>query len=122
GALVSVGMLTQVGLSTPIGLVLVAHVLLMVSLALIFTPVFTLGLGDVPPHFYAHGSSLFGALQQVAGALGTAVVATLLTWRTTALLEQGASPLEAQVGGMTAGFWFGVALTLVVFGLLFRLP
>ena len=94
----------------------------MVSLALIFTPVFTLGLGDVPPHLYAHGSSLFGALQQVAGALGTAVVATLLTWRTTALLEQGDSPLEAQVGGMTAGFWFGVALTAVVLGLLFRLP
>ncbi len=122
GAILAVGMLTQVGLSTPIGLVLAAHVLLMVSLALIFTPVFTLGLGDVPPHLYSHGSSLFGALQQVAGALGTAVVATLLTWRTTPLLEQGESPLAAQVGGMTAGFWFGVALTAVVLGLLLRLP
>ena len=122
GAVVALGLFTQIGLDTPIWLVLVAHVLLMVSLALIFTPVFTLGLGDVPPHLYSHGSSLFGALQQVAGALGTAIVATLLAWRTTHLLEQGEGPLAAQVGGMTAGFWFGVGLTLVVLALLFRLP
>ena len=122
GAVLALGTLTQVDLDTPIWMVLGAHVLLMVSLALIFTPVFTLGLGDVPPHLYSHGSSLFGTLQQVAGALGTAIVATLLAWRTTHLLDQGADPLTAQVGGMTAGFWFGVALTTVVLGLLLRLP
>jgi DHA2 family lincomycin resistance protein-like MFS transporter len=122
GAILAVGLLTQVSLTTPIWLVLAAHVLLMVSLALIFTPVFTLGLGDVPPHLYSHGSSLLGALQQVAGAMGTAVVATLISLRTTHLLEQGDEPLSAQVGGMTAGFWFGVALTTVVLGLLLRLP
>jgi DHA2 family lincomycin resistance protein-like MFS transporter len=122
GALLALGLFTQIGLSTSIWLVLVAHVLLMVSLALIFTPVFTLGLGDVPPHLYSHGSSLFGALQQVAGALGTAIVATLLSWRTTELLEQGDDPLTAQVGGMSAGFWFGVVLTAIVLGLLLRLP
>ena len=122
GAVLSLGLLTQVSLSTPIWLVLGAHVLLMVSLALIFTPVFTLGLGDLPPHLYSHGSSLFGTLQQVAGAMGTAIVATLLTWRTTHLLDVGEGPLAAQVGGMTAGFWFGVGLTVVVLGLLLRLP
>ncbi len=122
GAVLALGVLTQISLSTPIWLILTAHVLLMVSLALIFTPVFTLGLGDVPPHLYSHGSSLFGALQQVAGALGTAIVATLLAWRTNHLLDQGEGPLTAQVGGMTAGLWFGVALTAVVLGLLLRLP
>jgi DHA2 family lincomycin resistance protein-like MFS transporter len=122
GAVLALGMLTQIGLTTPIWLVLVAHVLLMVSLALIFTPLFTLGLGDVPPHLYSHGSSMLGALQQVAGAMGTAIVATLLSWRTASLLEQGEDPLAAQVGGMAAGFWFGVALTTVVLGLLLRLP
>ncbi|MFC4785265.1 MDR family MFS transporter [Nocardioides sp. MAHUQ-72] len=122
GAVLSLAMLTQVDLSTPIWLILAAHVLLMVSLALIFTPVFTLGLGDVPPHLYSHGSSLLGALQQVAGAMGTAVVATLIALRTTHLLEQGEDVLSAQVGGMTAGFWFGVALTAVVLDLLLRLP
>ena len=45
----------------------------MVSLAAIFTPVFTLGLGAVPQHLYSHGSSMLGALQQVAGAIGAAL-------------------------------------------------
>jgi DHA2 family lincomycin resistance protein-like MFS transporter len=122
GAIVALGVLTQVSLSTPIWLILAVHILLMVSLALIFTPVFTLGLGDVPPQLYSHGSSLLGALQQVAGAMGTAIVATLLAARTTHLLNEGEDPLSAQVGGMTAGFWFGVALTALVFCLLLRLP
>ena len=122
GAILALAVLTQVSLTTPIWLILIVYILLMASLALIFTPVFTLGLGDVPPQLYSHGSSLLGALQQVAGAMGTATVATLMAARTTDLLEQGEDPLTAQVGGMTAGFWFGVALTVVVLVLLLRLP
>jgi DHA2 family lincomycin resistance protein-like MFS transporter len=122
GAIVALGALTQLTLTTPIWLVLAAHILLMVSLALIFTPVFTLALGDVPPRLYSHGSSLLGALQQVAGAVGTASVATLMASRTTQLLEEGSSPQVAQVGGMSWGFWFGLALAVVVLALLLRLP
>jgi MFS transporter, DHA2 family, lincomycin resistance protein len=122
GAILALGVLTQVSLTTPIWHILAAHILLMVSLALIFTPVFTLGLGDLPPHLYSHGSSLLGALQQVAGAMGTAIVATLVASRTARQLHQGEDPLTAQVGGMTGGFWFGVALSAVVLCLLLRLP
>lgn len=122
GALVSLSVLTQVSLTTPIPVILAAHVLLMVSLALFFTPVFTLGLGDVPPALYSHGSSLLGALQQVAGAMGVAIVATLMSTRTTALLAQGVDAPTAQVGGMTWAFGFGAALSLLVLFLLSRMP
>ena len=122
GALVALGVLTQVSLTTPIWLILVAHVLLMLSLALIFTPMFTLGLGDVPPRLYSHGSALFGASQQVAGAIGTAIVATLLSSRTTHLLKEGYEPQAAQVGGMVWGLWFGLAMTVVVLALVLRMP
>ena len=57
------------------------HALLMVGLAATFTPVFTLGLGAVPPHLYAHGSSILGTLQQVAAAFGTALVVTVMSAR-----------------------------------------
>jgi len=123
GMLVSLGVLaTQLSLTTPIWLVLVAHVLMMVSLALIFTPVFTLGLGAVPPHLYSHASSLLGALQQVAGAMGVAIVATLMATRTSDLVGQGEGRLTAQVGGMTWAFGFGALLGVVVLVLLSRLP
>jgi DHA2 family lincomycin resistance protein-like MFS transporter len=122
GALVSLSVLTLVTLTTPIAVILAAHVVLMASLALIFTPVFTLGLGDVPPDLYSHGSSLLGALQQVAGAMGVAVVATLMSTRTTALLASGADAATAQVGGMVWAFGFGAVLSVLVLFLLSRLP
>ena len=70
GILVSLAVMTQISLTTPYAVLLGAHLLLMVSLAALFTPVFTLGLGAVPMHLYSHASSLLGTLQQVAAALG----------------------------------------------------
>lgn len=122
GALLVLALLTQVSLTTPIWVILVAHVGLMISLALIFTPVFTLALGDVPPEIYSHGSSLLGTLQQVAGAMGVAIVATLTAGRTADLLKDGVDPATAAVGGMTWGFGFGAVLGLVMLVLLARLP
>ena len=72
----------------------------MIALAAIFTPVFTLGLGAVPPHLYSHGSSMLGTLQQVAAAFGTALVVTVMTARARALTGDGVAPVEALLEGM----------------------
>ena len=122
GIVVALGMLTQVGLSTSVWLVLVAHVLLMVSLAAVFTPVFTLGLGALPPHLYSHGSSLLGSLQQVAAAFGTALVVTVMSSRATALAQDGADRTHALVGGMQWAFGVGAVLSVAVLVLAFMLP
>jgi len=78
GVVAALAVLSQLNLHTPYWLILAAHVTLMSSLAAVFTPVFTLGLGSVPPQLYSHASSLLGALQQVAGAVGTAVSITVM--------------------------------------------
>ena len=122
GIVVALGMLTQVGLATSVWLVLVAHVLLMVSLAAVFTPVFTLGLGALPPHLYSHGSSLLGALQQVAAAVGTALVVTVMSSRATTLAQDGADRVHALVGGMQWAFGVGAVLSVAVLVLAFLLP
>ncbi|GAB78493.1 MFS transporter, DHA2 family, lincomycin resistance protein [Austwickia chelonae] len=97
--------LALVGDMTPLAVVMIAHMTLSIGLALVFTPLFTLGLGAVPSHMYSHGSSVLGTTQQVAGAMGTAVFVAVL----------------ASVGGGAAGVrWaFGVAvvLALVTLGL-----
>ncbi len=49
GVLVALTLLTQVQADSSLWPILGAHVLLMLSLAAIFTPVFTLGLGALPP-------------------------------------------------------------------------
>ena len=119
---VSLGALATLGESTPVALVVGFHVLLMVSLAAIFTPVFTLGLGALPQHLYSHGSSLLGTTQQVAGAIGTAVSITILSSRATSLLEDGASAEAAQVGGLQWAFALGAVVALAVVGLALMLP
>jgi DHA2 family lincomycin resistance protein-like MFS transporter len=122
GILVSLLLFTQVGLSTPYAVVLGMHMLLMVSLAAVFTPVFTLGLGAVPPQLYSHASSLLGALQQVAGAAGAAVSAAVMSSRATSLIADGSSTEAALAGGLRMAFWVSAALTLIVVAVAFVLP
>jgi DHA2 family lincomycin resistance protein-like MFS transporter len=122
GIVVALGLLSTVSTTSPVWLVLVAHVLMMVSLAAVFTPVFTLGLGALPPHLYSHGSSLLGTLQQVAAAVGTAVVVTVMSWRATELAQSGAGRLDALVGGMQWAFGLGAVASVGVLVLAFLLP
>lgn len=122
GIVVALSVMATVSVSTPVVVVLLAHVLLMMSLAAVFTPVFTLGLGALPPHLYSHGSSLLGTLQQVAAAVGTALVVTVMSWRATELAHGGVSALDATVGGMRWAFGLGAVLSVAVVVLAFRLP
>ncbi|MBD3784595.1 MAG: multidrug efflux MFS transporter, partial [Micrococcales bacterium] len=74
GVLAALAALSRIDEATPYAAILGVQVLLMVSLAALFTPAFTLGLGALPPHLYSHGSSLLGTAQQVAAAVGTALI------------------------------------------------
>lgn len=122
GIVVGLALFSQVDLSTPYWLVLGMHILLMVSLAAVFTPVFTLGLGAVPPQLYSHASSLLGSLQQVAGAVGIALSMALLSSRSTSLLDGGASQPEALAGGLRLAFLVSAGLSLAVVALALLLP
>lgn len=122
GIAVALIALTQLTATTPYAVVLGIHVLLMVCLAAVFTPVFSLGLGDLPMHLYSHGSSILGTAQQVSAAFGTALVVTVLSSRATALVQGGSDPLAAQMGGMRWAFVVGAVLSLVVLAVAVRLP
>lgn len=98
------------------------HTLLMLGLAATFTPVFTLGLGAVPPHLYSHGSSILGTLQQVAAAFGTALVITVMSARADSLREQGVAAAVATLDGMRLGFIIGLVLSVTVIVTALLLP
>lgn len=122
GVVLGLGLLSRVGEATAYPFVLGAHVLLMVSLAALFTPVFTLSLGALPAHLYSHGSSLLGTTQQVSAAIGTALSVTVLTSRTNALLDGGSTPTDAFVGGVQWAFGTAALLAIGVAALVFLLP
>ncbi|WP_438816825.1 DHA2 family efflux MFS transporter permease subunit [Umezawaea beigongshangensis] len=67
----------SLGAGSSLGLVVGVHVLLMVGIGLMLTPLMTDSLGALPDHLYSHGSAILSTLQQVAGAFGTAVFVTL---------------------------------------------
>ncbi|MHA7286218.1 MDR family MFS transporter [Arthrobacter sp. MDT3-44] len=105
--------MTRVTETTPAHLVLVAHVLLSVGLALMFTPLMTSALGSVRPHLYSHGSAVFGTAQQLAGAAGTALFISVMTLQSTALAADGAAQLPAMAGGIRAAFLYGAVIFLL---------
>jgi DHA2 family lincomycin resistance protein-like MFS transporter len=122
GVLVALAALSRVDASTPYALLLGVQVLLMVGLAALFTPAFTLGLGALPPHLYSHGSSLLGTAQQVAAAVGTALTVTVLSWRAATLAASGAGADDAFIGGVRAAFGVSAVLAVAVVVLAALLP
>ncbi|HEX4816876.1 MAG TPA: DHA2 family efflux MFS transporter permease subunit [Nonomuraea sp.] len=114
GIMLALAGFTQVSMTTPFWLLLGLHALLMVSLAGTFTPVFTLGLGAVPPSLYSHGSSILSTLQQVAAAFGTALVITVMSARAEAVKAAGATEALAALDGMRLAFIVGAVLSVGV--------
>jgi len=114
--------MSRIGVDTPYAVILALHVALMASLATIFTPVFTIGLGDLAPQLYSHGSSLLGTLQQVAGAIGTALLVVIMTNRTESLAKGGANEADAFMGGLQWAFFAGAVIGVVVIAMSLLLP
>jgi DHA2 family lincomycin resistance protein-like MFS transporter len=106
--------------SGPAWLFLPLHMLLSVSLAFVFTPVFTAGLAFLPQSLYSHGSAMLGTLQQVAAAAGTALVVTVMTTRAAQLAGQGAGQEAAMSGGVQAALTVAAVIAAVAVGLSFR--
>ena len=69
---------TTVGASTPVPMLIGMHVLLVIGLSFMFTPLMTDALGRLPSELDSHGSAILATLQQVAGAAGTALFVTLM--------------------------------------------
>ena len=122
GMVVALAALGRIGTETPYVILLAVHVLLMTCLAAVFTPVFALGLGALPPRLYSHGSSLLGTLQQVAGAIGTAALVVILETRADHLAGNGAALPDAFVGGLRWAFVAGAVMAVVVAVLALFLP
>lgn len=77
--------------STPLWWIVACHIVLEIGLGLLFTPLFTFGLGDLPKRLYPDGSAIMNTLQQVAGAVGTALFVALSAVIATGLSGTGAA-------------------------------
>jgi EmrB/QacA subfamily drug resistance transporter len=84
--------------------------LLGVGAGLSFPSLMTLAMSGVAPSDSGLASGLVNTTQQVGGALGLAVIATLSTSRTNGLLADGASTASALTSGYHLAFGIGAGL------------
>ncbi|MCD4525209.1 DHA2 family efflux MFS transporter permease subunit [Nocardioides sp. cx-173] len=101
-------MLAQVDTATPSSYVLTSHVILSLGLALLFTPLFSSGLGALAPALYSHGSAIVSTVQQLAGAAGTALFITIL-----ARAAADTDSVAATSDGVRAAFVVGAVISTV---------
>lgn len=90
-----------------IAYVICAHVILMIGVPLAMSPSQTSALNSLPHRMNADGSTMMNTLQQVLGAIATAVATSLLGMGQAASAKSGA-------GAFTNGVHWGFAFTLVL--------
>lgn len=114
----------NLSLSTPWWAVMCGHIVMSVSFASIFTPLFTVALGSLPSTLYSHGSAVIGAVQQVAGAAGTALFVTVFAMQTAVAEPLVGSHAEAMIAGSHWAFLGAGAIwtAAVVCGFFLRSP
>ena len=104
---------TTLAVDTEIWIIVVAHVVLSVGLALVFTPLFTAGLAWLPPKLYSHGSAIVGTAQQLAGAAGTALFVAVMAAVALSSADGGIQQPADVAAGVRTAFTFGAVLSLL---------
>jgi EmrB/QacA subfamily drug resistance transporter len=96
-----------------VGDLLPGFLLVGVGLGFSFVPVSIAALAGIGDREAGLASGLINTTQQVGGALGLAVLATISTTRTENLLASGTEPASALTTGFAAAFWVGVGFALL---------
>lgn len=103
---------STIGADTPVPLLLGLHLLLSSGMALLFTPLMTTGMNPLPPRLYSHGSAVMSTLQQVGGAMGVALLVTVMTSRAGSLAAS-VGPDLAMAAGLRTAFAVGAGFAVV---------
>jgi EmrB/QacA subfamily drug resistance transporter len=96
-----------------VGDLLPGFLLVGVGLGFSFVPVSIAALAGIGDREAGLASGLINTTQQVGGALGLAVLATVSTTRTENLLGSGTEPAAALTDGFAAAFWIGVGFAVL---------
>lgn len=103
-------MFTRLTAETTFAYLAAINAVRMLGIAMVMMPVTTAGLNQLPPHLVPHGSAMNNTMRQVAGAVGTALLVSVMTNH--ALPGKGA---EGLIHGVNASFM--VATAMAVLGL-----
>ncbi|MBD7936607.1 MULTISPECIES: MDR family MFS transporter [Cytobacillus] len=79
--------------------IMILHTIRMFGMSMVMMPVSTNGLNQLPPRFYPHGTAMNNTLNQVSGAIGTALLITIMSNKANAAGEDLANATLRENGG-----------------------
>lgn len=107
---------------TPIWYMVACHIIMMIGVPLAMSPCQTHALASLPPQLNSDGSTLMNTLQQVLGAICTAVATCLLAAeQNTYFAAGGTDSALAFTSGSHLGLTFTLVMAVLGFILAFRL-
>lgn len=107
--------------------IMLLHAMRMFGMSMVMMPVSTNGLNQLPAEYYPHGTAMNNTLNQVSGAIGTAILITIMSTRESAYANQLAAEvtgqltvemqqqiaLEAMLGGINDAFFVSTFIAAV---------
>ena len=99
--------------------IIVLHTCLMIGISMIMMPAQTNGLNQLPRELYPDGTAIMNTLQQIAGAIGTAVAVSIMAAGQHDYLQNAKEPANPAIipNALTAGvqqaFVFAMIVALV---------
>jgi EmrB/QacA subfamily drug resistance transporter len=126
---------STLSMETTYNYIMILHAVRMFGMSMVMMPVSTNGLNQLPARFYPHGTAMNNTLNQVAGAIGTALLVTIMSNRTESVAADlakeaaagnaGVDPatLQQQIGmqAMLEGINFAFFIATFIAGLAFVL-
>jgi len=122
-------MMSEFQIDTSYSHIMMVYMIRMFGMSMVMMPIMTNGLNQLPTRLNPHGTALNNTIQQVAGALGTAVFVSIMNSHTKAratelIIQQGLDPTaltpeqEALIGqqslmyGIQYSFWIAMFVTI----------
>ena len=116
-SLIAIAMLMFANENSALAYIIACHVVLMIGVSLAMSPCQTYALASLPHHLSTDGSAVINTLQQVMGAVCTALVTFLVSSTSSAFLSQNTNTTQAIAfsQGAHVGFLFVAILACIGF-------
>lgn len=98
------------------GIIITLHCLLMIGISMVMMPAQTNGLNALPPHLHPDGTAFMNTLQQISGAIGTALAVSILSKGRTAYMVASSNPtaLDESANAMAHGTQHAFVFAMIV--------
>lgn len=100
--------------NTSLWAIVLTHIVMMIGIGMVITSVQTNTLNSIPSKYYPDGIALAQTVQQVSGAIGIAVMISVLSAKQNAYLDMFGNDMPgAVVAGSTLAFKIGLILSVI---------